>query len=175
MTTEKTPNQEHNELPDESLEKSGGEQASSRRGFLRNIIMLGSLSLAYGSAAFYALRYLYPGRKKTDRIKMYVASSLELIPGQSKSFATPAGENYLLTNTGDGIQPFIAFSSRCPHLGCKVHWEGKNKRFFCPCHGGAFNANGEATQGPPKDGGQNLKSCEIRVEGTAIYAMVEKS
>ena len=147
----------------------------ARRGFLRNILMLGSLAAAYGGLGFAALRFLAPGRRRASRSRMFVASTVDVTPGQSISFATPEGENFLLTNTGESMRPFIAFSSRCPHLGCKVHWEGDKQRFYCPCHGGAFDSKGAATAGPPAQSGQALKACELEVEGEAIYALVERA
>ena len=138
------------------------------------MLMLVSLVAGYGLAGSYALRYLFPGRKKKKPIKLFVGKTFEIPVGQSKAFATPEGESYLLTNTGVGENPFIAFSSRCPHLGCKVGWQADKHRFYCPCHGGVFDKDGVATEGPPAKAGQSLKSCQVVVEGQAVYAMVER-
>ncbi|MCP5499855.1 MAG: Rieske (2Fe-2S) protein [Leptospiraceae bacterium] len=119
------------------------------------------------------LNFLFPGRKKRKKSKIYITSVDEVKQGESYTFVAPGGEKYLLTNTGSGINPYIAFSSRCPHLGCKVHWEDKNNRYFCPCHGGAFDTSGKATEGPPKKAEQSLKALELVIEGGAIYALIE--
>jgi cytochrome b6-f complex iron-sulfur subunit len=42
-----------------------------------------------------------------------------------------------------------AFNPRCTHAGCLVEWRSKDQKFFCPCHGGVFNAQGERVAGPP--------------------------
>ncbi len=47
------------------------------------------------------------------------------------------------------VQPFIAISSRCMHLGCPVRWTQAASRFICPCHGGVYGFRGEVTGGPP--------------------------
>ena len=156
--------------PEESDKKN-----TDRKGFFRNFFMMGGLVAAYGLAASFALRYLYPSRKNSKRLRMYVASKTKLQPGNSLGFSTPAGESFILTNTGSGANPIIAFSSRCPHLGCKVHWQKEKERFFCPCHGGAFDKDGAATAGPPQKASQTLQSCDIEIKGDAIYALVEKS
>jgi Rieske Fe-S protein len=39
------------------------------------------------------------------------------------------------------------FSSRCTHLGCKIN-KVHNGHLQCPCHGSAFDLNGNATKGP---------------------------
>ena len=151
------------------------DQVKGRRGFFRTVLMFLSLGASYGLALLFAVRYLLPGRGNRKKSRIFVSTVQELKPGDSKSFTTPDGETFLLTNTGTGISPFIAFSSRCPHLGCKVHWQDRESRFFCPCHGGAFNIEGKAVEGPPLKGNQTLKPCEIRVIGSAIYAMVERT
>ena len=37
----------------------------------------------------------------------------------------------------------------CPHMGCIVRWEAAAAGFKCPCHGGAFDADGHPVSGPP--------------------------
>lgn len=43
----------------------------------------------------------------------------------------------------------IAFSVNCAHLGCPVRWEAGAQLFLCPCHGGAYYADGSVAAGPP--------------------------
>ena len=156
-------------------ETENTESKIGRKGFFRNLFMFGGLVAGYGMVGSFALKYLFPGRRKLDKLKLFVGKTTDILVGQSKAFTTPEGEGYLLTNTGSGQNPFIAFSSRCPHLGCKVGWQEDKNRFYCPCHGGAFDANGVATEGPPAQDGQSLKSCEVLVEGKAVYAMVDRA
>jgi Rieske Fe-S protein len=49
----------------------------------------------------------------------------------------------------EGQQGITVLSSICPHLGCPVNWHPDETRFFCPCHGGIFDADGRQTGGPP--------------------------
>lgn len=42
-----------------------------------------------------------------------------------------------------------ALSARCTHLGCRVAWNGVERRFECPCHGGRFDPEGNVIGGPP--------------------------
>jgi quinol---cytochrome c reductase iron-sulfur subunit, bacillus type len=37
----------------------------------------------------------------------------------------------------------------CTHMGCPVSWSQGAKRYLCPCHGGAFAADGTRVVGPP--------------------------
>ncbi|MDP6533212.1 MAG: Rieske (2Fe-2S) protein [Candidatus Marinimicrobia bacterium] len=68
-----------------------------------------------------------------------------------------------------------AFSSTCPHLGCKIKWEGRNNRFFCPCHSAVFDQKGNAVSGPPAKTNQNMKRVELIVdEKSEIVYLKEK-
>ncbi|MBI4577262.1 MAG: Rieske 2Fe-2S domain-containing protein, partial [Planctomycetes bacterium] len=67
------------------------------------------------------------------------------------------------------VEDFLALSSTCPHLGCRVHWEVQNRRFFCPCHNGSFDAAGRATGGPPAEAGQSLPRYALRLEGGLLF------
>ena len=44
---------------------------------------------------------------------------------------------------------FRIFAANCTHLGCPVRWFEESQLFLCPCHGGAFYADGEHAAGPP--------------------------
>lgn len=48
--------------------------------------------------------------------------------------------------TGESFQ---VFAINCTHLGCPVRWFQESGLFMCPCHGGAFYANGKHASGPP--------------------------
>src|SRR5262249_13490011 len=49
-------------------------------------------------------------------------------------------------------QRFQVFAINCTHLGCPVRWFPESKLFMCPCHGGAFYADGSHASGPPPRG-----------------------
>jgi Rieske Fe-S protein len=51
----------------------------------------------------------------------------------------------------DGKQ-FQVFAINCAHLGCPVRWFPQSNLFMCPCHGGAYYADGSRASGPPERG-----------------------
>ena len=40
-------------------------------------------------------------------------------------------------------------SNICTHLGCRVRWVSGQEEFFCPCHDGVFDIDGNVVSGPP--------------------------
>jgi menaquinol-cytochrome c reductase iron-sulfur subunit len=47
---------------------------------------------------------------------------------------------------------FHVFAINCAHLGCPVRWFSQSGLFMCPCHGGAYYADGSRASGPPERG-----------------------
>jgi Rieske Fe-S protein len=65
-------------------------------------------------------------------------------------------------------QTYIAFSRQCTHLSCSVVPEPDKRRFFCPCHEGAFDlATGNAIAGPPR---RPLARIKLEFKQGAVYA-----
>jgi len=53
---------------------------------------------------------------------------------------------YVYTENG---RDFVAMSNICTHLGCRVRWVDDRQEFFCPCHNGVFDKEGNVVSGPP--------------------------
>lgn len=53
----------------------------------------------------------------------------------------------------------------CTHLGCPIDYSTGARSFLCPCHGGAFDAVGRPTAGPPP---RPLDRYETKVEDGQI-------
>ncbi len=49
-------------------------------------------------------------------------------------------------------ETFQVFAINCAHLGCPVRWFSQSRLFLCPCHGGAYYADGSRASGPPERG-----------------------
>ena len=147
-------------------------QGKSRREFLSWILMGGALAASYGLLASYAGRFLWPSKKPARFRPVFVATKDKIIPGKPLAWIAPNGQTVMINNI-DG--QMLALSNVCPHLGCKVHWEGQNNRFYCPCHSGTFDKNGTATGGPPAAEGKNLQRYDLTTEGNAVYLQWEEA
>ena len=67
-------------------------------------------------------------------------------PGTARPATSPAGSAASPANS------FQVFAINCAHLGCPVRWFAQSKLFMCPCHGGAYYADGSRASGPPERG-----------------------
>ncbi len=165
---------------------SEGEPCDRREAMITGstMLMAGGLLGGYGMFFSMAGRYFYPSQ--SNNAWLFVGAAEDITPGESVPFKSPTGVQVSITrkvkpqgktdasNTKDGedsitAESFLALSSVCPHLGCRVHWEGQNNRFFCPCHNGIFDPNGKATGGPPASAGQDLPEYPLKVVDGGLY------
>lgn len=152
--------------------------AVDRRRFLGSastLAMAGGLAAGYGTFVVLIGEYLYP--PADEGVWYFVTRAAALVPGESLAFESPEGVMVVVKREppsadgerGDDAGQFQALSSICPHLGCRVHWEPHNNRFFCPCHNGEFDPEGRPTGGPPKAGNQHLERYPLKLEAGLLY------
>jgi Rieske Fe-S protein len=67
---------------------------------------------------------------------------------------------------GEGEKDITVLSSICPHLGCPINWHPDETRFFCPCHGGIFDVEGQLTGGPPP---RSMDPLEYEIRAGRLY------
>ena len=48
-----------------------------------------------------------------------------------------------------GSTSYVALSTICTHQGCTLSYTPSIQNMVCPCHGGAFDLNGNVVSGPP--------------------------
>ena len=70
-----------------------------------------------------------------------------------------------------GKDQFLIFAVNCAHLGCPVSWFPQSGLFMCPCHGGAYYADGSRASGPPERG---LFEYEHKVDGDVLMISAGK-
>jgi Rieske Fe-S protein len=64
------------------------------------------------------------------------------------------------------VDRFQVFAINCTHLGCPVRWFPQSGLFLCPCHGGAYYADGGRASGPPPRG---LFEYDYRLQAGQLY------
>ena len=69
---------------------------------------------------------------------------------------------YVFTENG---RDYMAMSNICTHLGCRVRWIADRQEFFCPCHNGIFDKEGNVVSGPPP---RPLDRFEVKVENDQL-------
>lgn len=144
----------------------------TRRGFVSSLLMLVGVAAGYGLGLWHFLRYLVPLGHGVRYREMFVGPVDELKIGQSKIIKGPGGESYVMARTADG---FRVLSDKCPHLGCRVHWDPDAKQFICPCHMGIFDETGQAISGPPAEANQQLAAMDTVVRGRSVFVMIKES
>lgn len=131
-----------------------------RRSFLKAVLAgLGAVSVA--TFAYPLIRFLAPPGSVAVGKKVVLAKQ-EIPLGSSKVVIYNDKPTIVINNPGKG---FIAFSKVCTHLGCLVEYEKENNRLICPCHGGAYDLEGNVLSGPPP---KPLPKIPLKVEGEQI-------
>ncbi len=146
---------------EDSVGHAGGDGDPTRRAWLASLLMGIGLFASYGTLAAQVFAFLLPRRLKPPTRRLFVGPVDSFGVGDVKSVRDLQGNAIMIKREAGG---FRAFSSVCPHLGCRVHWEAEKREFFCPCHRGVFDADGVAVSGPPADAGQSLNPAPIVVD-----------
>ena len=66
----------------------------------------------------------------------------------------------------DNVRDFVALSIICTHLGCGVRCVANKSNFFCPCHNGVYDKNGNVVSGPPP---RPLDHYEVKIENNQLF------
>lgn len=72
---------------------------------------------------------------------------------------------YVLSDNG---RDYIAMSNICTHLGCRVRWIANRQQFYCPCHDGVFDKEGNVVSGPPP---RPLDRYTVKVEDDQLFIL----
>jgi Rieske Fe-S protein len=150
-------------------------QKKNRREWMASVAMAVGLVVSYGVLAFQGFLFLLPRRTAPRTRNLFAGRINQFEIGGVDKFLDLEGNEILIRRKSDA--EFQAFSSTCPHLGCKVRWEEGEEYYLCPCHMGIFDADGTAISGPPADGGQRLAPVPLVVDADAgvVYVQVRDS
>ncbi len=137
------------------------EHRASRRQFLQ---LLGLGGLTVGLGAF--VKKLFAGEANDSSAPLDVASATEPLPHGYQLFRYPTEHDpAILVQLQNG--EYRAYSQRCTHLLCPVHFKTENQSLHCPCHNGSFDAkDGTVNYGPPP---QPLPQFKVEVRGDRVW------
>ena len=151
------------------------ELAVSRRWLLLKIGALFN-ALVGVAVAVPVVKYLLSSAKPGDAYKSWVSlGSIDTFPvGETRlaKFTNPVGRPW--DGETDGVacwvrrtaaKEFQVFALNCAHLGCPVRWFPQSQLFMCPCHGGAYYADGSRASGPPERG---LFTYDTKIVGDSL-------
>jgi len=157
MSEEQLP-EGHSEQEDAPVD----ELAVSRRWLLLKIGAFFNVVVGV-AVAVPVVKYLLSPAKPDDAYKSWVSlGSIDAFPvGETRlaKFTNPVGRAW--DGETDGVacwvrrtaaKEFQVFAINCAHLGCPVRWFPQSQLFMCPCHGGAYYADGSRASGPPERG-----------------------
>ncbi len=167
-------------MSDETVSAESVAGEIGRRKFLSGIIGVVATAVA-AIVGLPAIGYLVsPGLKKQNEdqwLTLGPVSSLK--PGEPTGFpfsrklqdgwveSSQTGVAYAVTQDGQNVK---VFSNVCTHLSCRVNWHPEKGGFFCPCHDGLFNINGDVIGGPPP---RPLTQFQSKIENGQIQILLE--
>ena len=136
----------------------------ARRDFTKFLILT---SFAFVVGQFWILlRNIFRARRGETPIQFIVRADDVPVGGTVDFNYLSDHDQCLLVRLSD--QSFTAFSRQCTHLSCSVVPEPEKRRFFCPCHEGAFDiGTGSPIAGPPR---RPLARIRLDFRNGAIYA-----
>lgn len=142
------------------------EEKQSRREFIKGFGIISTVVVAMGTFVYNSFSYLLPDRKEKTYHKYLVAKKNEIPVGKAKEINL-GGKPVFVVRLEEGYR---VFSGVCTHLGCIVRWEENKGRFYCPCHQGIFNKQGEVTGGPPP---RPLDEYQVELDNNLVFIKVE--
>lgn len=89
-----------------------------------------------------------------DRVKISKLDSISSLPVDSGTVVKYEDRKLAVYKDGEG--KIHALDPVCTHAGCIVKWNGTEKSWDCPCHGGRFDIDGKVLTGPPRKDLQKL-------------------
>ncbi len=153
--------------PQDERKQAMGEN-HSRRDVLSYLLGTG-VAAGFGIGGYFGFKFVVPPKGQNRPVDVLIRKQSDLPDGAAYEFTDFRGQLVTLLNRQGTIR---AFSSVCPHLGCKVVWEADKNRFFCPCHVGVFDPEGQVVSGPPP---RPMKEFPVNLKDGYIYVSLEEA
>ncbi len=153
-----------------------------RRGFLARAVkwMIGAAATVVGiPVGAYVVGPSIRGGSRDEVVALGSAGSVEIgtptlfkaAVDRTAGYRTVREDLSVYVKTEDG-RDFVGLSNICTHLGCRVRWVEDRRQFYCPCHAGVFDEDGDVVSGPPP---RPLDRYEITLEGDRLLVHLDGS
>ena len=134
-----------------------------RRNVIKNLFTFIPLGAAFAGITTMGFRFITP--KKRDVMRRIFTLNLDELPiNATRKYKDLRGADLIIVRTGE--RDVKAMSTVCTHLGCTVYWEKDKKEFYCPCHQGRFDQDGNVISGPPP---RPLDSYRVEIEDNNVF------
>jgi cytochrome b6-f complex iron-sulfur subunit len=134
-----------------------------RRDAIKNLFAFIPLGAAFAGITAIGFRFITPVKQEVQR-RIFTVNLEELPINATKKFQDLRGKDLMIVRTGE--REVKALSTVCTHLGCSVYWQKDKKEFYCPCHAGRFDKDGNVLGGPPP---KPLDSYKVEIEGDNVF------
>ena len=134
-----------------------------RRDALKNMLAFIPLGGAFAGITAMGFRFITPIKRDVTR-RIFTMHLDELPINASRKITDLRGKDLVLVRTGE--REVKAMSTVCTHLGCTVYWQKDNQEFYCPCHAGRFDKNGNVISGPPP---KPLETYHTEIEDDNVF------
>ena len=151
--------------PQEFVRELAAQDSLSRRGFL-GACVIGGATLAASQAGYAAVRFFFSAGVRIEEQPVPLAKSSIPETGKVVAYGT---RKLIVVKVAE---EYLAFDASCTHLGCLVQWRPAERKFYCPCHTGFFDAAGRNISGPPP---RPLERIKVKVEGETVIVGAEKA
>jgi len=132
-----------------------------RRRFL-NWLGSGCIAAFLGSLLQPVFRFVVPPRRPPTRVVLPFADYKDMPADSARRFPWGSQPGILRR---DGGGEFKAFVGVCTHLDCNVAYLPEKRKFFCACHEGWYDEEGNNQAGPPP---RPLERLDVAVEGESL-------
>jgi Rieske Fe-S protein len=157
----------------------GEQNELSRRNFMQSAIwgIGGLIGIVFGaSAVAYVVGPTIKKQQTETWVRLGPTSKVELGVPTLFTFTVQTQTGWI-ENTEEvsvyvlstDARTYIAMSNICTHLGCRVRWITDQDKFFCPCHNGEFDIEGNVVAGPPP---RPLDRYDVKVENDQLFVLI---
>ncbi len=119
----------------------------------RRLLLRLAQGLILSPLAWIGVRSLTPQLWDDTVQKIVVGRADELFATKSYTIVQLANTPAIIFRRENRLE---ALSMLCTHASCTVRFDEKASEFQCPCHGGAFHADGTVKSEPPRKALQRL-------------------